>query len=75
MDPVAYDLTQVGWLTNETQSGRFLAGIFGWDPRPSIEQVLAYFGYLLPILWLFLRGAPSPAPERTPPASAASVAA
>ena len=38
-DNAFYNLTGQNWLTNNTQSGRFLAGIFGWDPRPSIEQV------------------------------------
>jgi high-affinity iron transporter len=50
-----YDLTRYAWLTQDTQSGRFLAGIFGWDPRPSIEQVVAYLGYLVPVLYLFFR--------------------
>src|SRR5215213_5926512 len=50
-----YDLTRYRWLTQETQSGRFLAGIFGWDPRPSIEQVIGYLAYLIPVLYLFFR--------------------
>jgi high-affinity iron transporter len=50
-----YDLTRYDWLTQETQSGRFLAGIFGWDPRPSIEQVIGYLAYLIPVLYLFFR--------------------
>ena len=29
-----YDLTRYRWLTQDSQVGRFLAGIFGWDPRP-----------------------------------------
>ena len=39
-----YNLTGQRWLTQSTQTGRFLAGIFGWDPRPSIEQVVVYLG-------------------------------
>ena len=50
-----YDLTRYRWLTQDTQVGRFLAGIFGWDPRPSIEQVVAYLAYLIPVLALFFR--------------------
>jgi high-affinity iron transporter len=50
-----YNLTGIHWLTVDTQVGRFLAGIFGWDPRPSIEQVVAYFGYLIPVGWLYFR--------------------
>ena len=49
-----YNLTGFDWLTESTQSGKFLAGIFGWDPRPSIEQVAAYFLYLVPVLALFV---------------------
>jgi high-affinity iron transporter len=64
-----YDLRRYSWLTTETQSGRFLAGIFGWDPRPSIEQVVAYLGYAIPVLVLFFRGskpvATAPAPSTT----------
>lgn len=45
----AYDLTRFSWLTIQTQTGRFLAGIFGWDPRPSIEQVGIYLAFLVPV--------------------------
>ena len=58
-----YDVTRYEWLTQSTQSGRFLAGIFGWDPRPSIEQVIGYLGYLIPALYIFFR---TPRPHRTP---------
>ena len=63
-----YDLTRYRWLTQATQSGRFLAGIFGWDPRPSIEQVIGYLGYLIPVLYLFFRK-PRPAKAPAPPGS------
>ena len=53
LDTAAYNLTGQAWLTSSTQSGRFLAGIFGWDPRPSIEQVIVYVGYLIPALFFF----------------------
>lgn len=49
----AYDLTGLGWLTVNTESGKFLAGIFGWDPRPSVEQVVVYFLFLVPVLVAF----------------------
>jgi high-affinity iron transporter len=56
-----YDVTGQRWLTQSTQSGRFLAGIFGWDPRPSIEQVVVYLGYLVPALFFFFwDGGPRP---------------
>jgi high-affinity iron transporter len=74
-----YDLRSHRWLTVDTESGRFLAAMFGWDPRPSIEQIVAYFGYLVPITYLFLRTprrAPSSAVPNekttTPPSATAS---
>ena len=66
LDEAVYDLTRYGWLTQEQQSGRFLAGIFGWDPRPSIEQVVAYLAYLVPVLYLYLK---QPAPRPAAPAA------
>ncbi|HJW58161.1 MAG TPA: FTR1 family protein [Actinomycetota bacterium] len=50
-----YDLTAYRWLTVGTESGRFLGAMFGWDPRPSIEQVAAYLLFLVTVAWLFLR--------------------
>ena len=34
MNNAAYDVTGAEWLTISTESGKVLAGIFGWDPRP-----------------------------------------
>jgi high-affinity iron transporter len=63
-DNAVYDLTSYRWLTQQTQAGRFLAGIFGWDPRPSIEQVVAYLAFLLPVGYLYFRTkAPRTAPS------------
>ena len=50
-----YDLTAYRWLTVSTESGRFLGAMFGWDPRPSIEQVAAYLLFLVTVAGLFLR--------------------
>ncbi len=51
-----YNLTQYSWLTTQTQVGRLLAGIFGWDPRPSLEQVLVYGAFLVPVGIAFVTG-------------------
>ncbi len=59
-----YDLRAHDWLTGETEIGKFLSAMFGWDPRPSIEQVIAYLGYIVPVLYLFLR----PGTQDTQPA-------
>ena len=61
-----YDVTSVHWLTNSSEVGRFLAGIFGWDPRPSIEQVIAWLAVAVPLTYLFLRK-----PRPTTPAKSA----
>jgi high-affinity iron transporter len=55
IDDHVYNLTEFAWLTTTTQVGRFLDGIFGWDPKPSFEQVAAYLVYLIPIAWLYFR--------------------
>jgi high-affinity iron transporter len=65
-----YDLTAYPWLTVNTETGKFLAAMFGWDPRPSIEQIVGYLLYLGTVSWLFLR-APKAARERQRVARAA----
>ena len=67
VNDAVYNVTSIRWLTTETQVGRFLAGIFGWDPRPSLEQVVAYLGYLVPVLVAFFR---EPSPRRAAPVPA-----
>jgi high-affinity iron transporter len=70
LDNAVYDLTRYAFLTQQTEVGRFLAAMVGWDPRPSIEQVVVYLGYVVPVLWLFLRSPRQPA--RQPEAAAAA---
>jgi high-affinity iron transporter len=55
-DNAVYNVLSVHWLTQDSQVGKFLAGLFGWDPRPSIEQVIAWVGYFVPVTILFLWG-------------------
>ena len=49
-------------------TGVFLAGIFGWDPRPSFEQVVVYLAYLIPSLVFFFS---SDKPRKVPAGAAA----
>jgi high-affinity iron transporter len=55
VDNAVYDLTQFAWLTQSSEIGKFLAAMFGWDPRPSLEQCIAWVAYVAPVTWLFLR--------------------
>ena len=61
-----YNLTQYRWLTLQTQTGRFLTGIFGWDPRPSFEQVAIYLAYAIPVGLLFYLGGRAPSRPASP---------
>ena len=70
LNDAAYNLTGIHWLTVQAEAGKFLAGIFGWDPRPSVEQVLVYLLFMVPVLVLFFwdrprtpRPTPAPATE------------
>ncbi|MGH3344722.1 MAG: FTR1 family iron permease [Carbonactinosporaceae bacterium] len=66
-----YDLTGYAWLTVDTEVGKFLGAMFGWDPRPSIEQVIVWLAYLGIVTTLFLRGSRPPKPDtRAEPAPA-----
>jgi high-affinity iron transporter len=68
-----YDLTTHRWLTEQTEEGKFLAAMFGWDPRPSIEQLVAWTAFAAPVTWLFLRRSPvrRPSPVQAVNAGAA----
>lgn len=75
-----YDLRSQAWLTEQTQSGRFLAALVGWDPRPSIEQLVAWLGYAVPVLLLYLapdlrRAGPRPQPVPATISSSSAFAA
>jgi high-affinity iron transporter len=67
-----YDLTACRWLTQQTEEGKFLAAMLGWDPRPSSEQVVAWTAFAAPVTWLFLRRSrvrgPAPVRASTPEA-------
>jgi high-affinity iron transporter len=70
-----FDLTGVGWLNpDSSQFGEFLSGLFGWSPEPSIEMIVVYFLYLIPVGTAFLlqtRKVPAVMPQRTAEAATA----
>lgn len=63
---VVYNVTGVHWLTGSSEVGKFLAGIFGWDPAPSALQFLGYWGFLVPaMIFFFYEGKKKVAPAAT----------
>jgi high-affinity iron transporter len=69
-----FDLRGFWYLNPGSEVGRFLGGILGWDPRPSVEQVVAWAAYVIPVTYLFLRGARPPKVEATKAPASAAVA-
>ena len=63
-----WDLSRVGLLNPETSTfGGFLHGLFGWSAAPSLEMLVAYFAYLVPVGVAFLYTTRSlPATRPTP---------
>ena len=74
MNDAFYNLTMYHWLTVDSEAGKFLAGIFGWDPRPSAEQVIVYLLYAVPVLVAFFWGANRPPRRREAEATAPAAA-
>jgi len=58
-------------LADNSEIGRFMATIFGYDSSPLLGQVVAYTGYLALTLTLFAAGRGRPAPPAAAPAAAA----
>jgi len=59
-------------LADNSEIGRFMATIFGYDSSPLLGQVVAYTGYLALTLTLFAAGRGRPAPPAAAPAAAAT---
>jgi len=65
----AFDISSA--LPPSSWYGTLLKGVFNWQPDPTWLQVAAYLGYLVPVMYLFLRN-PRRAVSPTPVRSAAS---
>jgi high-affinity iron transporter len=74
-DQVAYNIKGVHWLTTDHEVGKFLAGIFGWDPAPSILQFVGYWAFLLPAVVFFFWTPKPKAPASAPDAAQAPAGA
>ena len=49
-----FDVSSVDLLTARTEFGKFLSAMFGWEARPTLERVLAWFLYVVPVTYLFV---------------------
>ncbi|WP_237477926.1 iron uptake transporter permease EfeU [Lichenibacterium dinghuense] len=60
----AFDLSNV--LPADGTLGTLLSGIFGYQDAPTVGEVLVYFAFLIPALWLLLAPSRSAAPAPRP---------
>jgi high-affinity iron transporter len=76
LNDAVYDLTRYRWLTQSSEVGKFLAAMLGWDPRPSVEQLVVWGTYVVPVAVTFVGGGQLRRANRrdAPPAVANSVA-
>jgi high-affinity iron transporter len=65
-----FDLSHFPLLSTSNQVGAFVVSLFGWDPLPSIEELLVYVAYLVPAGIFFWRATAVAMPR---PASAERV--
>jgi high-affinity iron transporter len=62
LQTTAFDFSTI--LPKDGALGTLLAGIFGYQEAPTVAEVIAYLGFLLPALILFLaHGQPRAAPQ------------
>jgi high-affinity iron transporter len=62
---VAFDITRQ--VPPSSWYGTLLKGIFNFNGAPTWIELAVYVGYLVPVLYLFFRPMPAPAPEREEP--------
>jgi high-affinity iron transporter len=56
-----FDLTSLTFVApGDSFLGDLMRGLFGWDPAPSIEELVAWVGYVAVIGTLYFRGLPRP---------------
>ena len=64
MQDIAFDTSK--YLHEDSPLGVLLGGFFGYTDHPVLSDFILYFAYLIPVLFLFLRGSkPVAAPSQT----------
>ena len=49
----AWDIKNGMWASGTFYD--FMKGFFGWHAETEKIRLIAYFGYLIPVMWLFLK--------------------
>lgn len=62
---IVFDLSDV--LPLDSLLGSVLAGVFGYIAAPTVSEVVVYFGFLVPALWIFLSTPKQSAPAASAP--------
>jgi high-affinity iron transporter len=80
-----HDLQEAGWLPGISNTafdisswyaatswyGTLLKGLFNFSPNPTVLEVVVWFAYLVPVMFLFIRGVRKPLEAPAPAAPAA----
>jgi high-affinity iron transporter len=59
-----FDVQAVALLSGDHFMGQLLRGLFGWDPAPSIEQLVVWLAYVGTVGTVYFRGVRAPLPRR-----------
>lgn len=71
-----WELDHIAWLNpDQSTFAEFMSGLFGWSAHPSIEMLVVYFVYLIPVGAAFIYGTRFvPAVRSSQPAEAQAAA-
>jgi high-affinity iron transporter len=67
LNDLAFDISNV--IPQDSWYGTLLKGTINFQPDPTWLQSVAWVGYVVPVLWLYLRKTPVPAPRQGVPAA------
>jgi high-affinity iron transporter len=60
----AFDISS--WYSASSWYGTLLKGLFNFSAKPTVLEVVVWFAYLVPVMFLFIRGVRAPAPSAAP---------
>ena len=63
LNTLAFDVS--GTIPPSSWYGSLLKGVFNFSPKTSVLEAVAWVSYVVPVLYLFFRPAPLPAPAAT----------